>query len=134
MHKAKGVQSSEKKNNVKRLRRSRNLSQTDMAKELKIPQTRISSWELGKSQINEEGAEMLAEFFGVTAAYVVRDTMDKYEQFDEFDFFPEEDKDNYHARDYNEVELLECYRFMEGAGKHYLMQTVAMLKKFYGME
>lgn len=123
-----------KKNNVKRLRRSRNLSQTEMAKELKIPQTRISAWELGKSQISEEDAEMLAEYFNVTAAYVVGNTMDKYEQFNEFDFFPEEDKDEYHARDYNEVELLECYRFMEGAGKHYLMQTVAMLKKFYGME
>ena len=123
-----------KKNNVKCLRRSRNLSQTDMAKELKIPQTRISAWELGKSQLSDEDAGMLAEYFGVTAAYVVGDTRDKYEQFDEFNFFPEEDKDEYHARDYNEVELLECYRFMENAGKHYLMQTVAMLKKFYGME
>ncbi|MCR4832675.1 MAG: helix-turn-helix domain-containing protein [Butyrivibrio sp.] len=59
-----------KKNNVKRLRSSRNLSQTDMAKELRIPQTRISAWELGKSQISEDDAEMLAEYFGVTAAYI----------------------------------------------------------------
>ena len=123
-----------KKNNVKRLRRSRNLSQTDMAKELRIPQTRISAWELGKSQISEDDAEMLAEYFDVTAAYVVGDTMDKYEDFSSFDFLPEEDKEEYRAQDYNEVELLECYRFMEGGGKQYLMQTVAMLKKFYGME
>ena len=123
-----------KKNNVKRLRRSRNLSQTEMAKELKIPQTRISAWELGKSQISEEDAEMLADYFDVIMAYVVGDTTDKYEHFDEFALFPEEDNDEYHARDYNEVELLECHRFMEGAGKNYLMQTIAMLKKFYGME
>ena len=123
-----------KKNNVKRLRRSRNLSQTDMAKELKIPQTRISTWELGKSQMSEEDAEMFAEYFGVTAAYVVGDTMDKYEQFDESFFFSEEKLEEYRARDYNEIELLECYRFMEGAGKSYLMQTVAMLKKYHGME
>lgn len=123
-----------KKNNVKRLRRSRNLSQTDMAKELKIPQTRISAWELGKSRISDGDAKMLAEYFGVSAAFVVGDTMDKYEQVNEFTLFPSDDKDEYHAKDYNEVELLECYRFMETGGKHYLMQTVAILKKFYGME
>ena len=78
-----------KKNNVKRLRRSRNLSQTDMAKELKIPPTRISAWELGKSQISEKDAEMLAEYFGVTAAYIVGDTMDKYERSSSFVYLPE---------------------------------------------
>ena len=123
-----------KKNNVKRLRRSRNLSQTDMAKELKIPPTRISAWELGKSQISEKDAEMLAEYFGVTAAYIVGDTMDKYERSSSFVYLPEAQKEEYRARDYNEVELLECYRFIEGSGKLYLMQTVAMLKKFHGME
>ena len=123
-----------KKNNIKRLRRSRNLSQTEMAKELEIPQTRISAWELGKSQISEEDAEMLAEYLDVAVAYVIGDTMDKYEQYDDFDFFPEAKKEVYHARDYNEVALLECYRYMEGGGKRYLMQTVEMLNKFYGME
>ena len=105
-----------------------------MAKELRIPQTRISAWELGKSQISEDDAEMLAEYFGVTAAYVVGETMDKYEHFSTFDYLPEADKEEYRARDYNEVALLECYRFMEGSGKQYLMQTVEMLKKFHGME
>lgn len=123
-----------KKNNIKRLRRSRNLSQTEMAKDLKIPPTRISAWELGKSKISDEDAEMLADYFGVTAAYVVGETMDKYGQFNKFDFLPEKDIEEYHAQDYNEVELLECYRFMEGGGKQYLMWTVTMLKKFYGME
>lgn len=54
-----------KKNNVKRLCSSKNLSQTEMAKKLKIPQTRISAWELGKSQISDEDAEMLAEYFSL---------------------------------------------------------------------
>ena len=123
-----------KKNNVKRLRRSRNLSQTDMAKELRIPQTRISAWELGKQKISEEDTEILAEYFGVSAAYVVGDSMDKSEQFNMFEMLSEDDKDEYYAHDFNEAELLECYRFMEGAGKQYLMQTVRMLNKFYGME
>ena len=125
-----------KKNNVKRLRRSRNLSQTDMAKELKIPQTRISSWELGKSGISEEDADMLAEYFGVTPAYVTGDTMDKYDQFDDLAYSMAEnaDDDQYKAMNFEEMELLDCYRFMEGGGKRYLMQTVRMLKKYYGMD
>ena len=71
-----------KKNNVKRLRRSYNLSQTEMAKELDIPQTRISEWELGKTQLSDEDAEMLAEYFEVTAAFVKGDTMNKQESYD----------------------------------------------------
>ena len=123
-----------KKNNVKRLRRSRGLSQTDMAKMLNIPSTRISAWELGKSAISEE-AEMLADFFDVSTAYVTGDSMDKWEQYDIFcSFDDEKNLDEYRAKDYQEMELLECYRFMESSGKSYLMQTVKMLKKFYGME
>ena len=123
-----------KKNNIKRLRRSLGLSQTDMAKELQIPQTRISAWELGKNQISEEDAEMLADYFGVSIAYVTGVSMDKYNQFEELRYSGDNDKEEYRARDYREVELLECYRFMDGYGKNYLMQTVAMLKKFYEME
>lgn len=122
-----------KKNNVKRLRRARGLSQTIMAGELQIPQTRVSAWELGKSRINEEDAEMLAEYFGVSVAYIVGDTMDKYEQSDELQMYTDS-IDNYHARDYHEMELLDCYRFLDGGGKHFLLQTIAMLKKYYGME
>ncbi len=123
-----------KKNNVKRLRRSRNLSQTDMAKELKIPQTRISAWELGKSNISKDDLEMLADYFCVSPAYVTGDSMDKYDQEDGLVCSMDADNDEYRAMNYEEIELLECYRYMEGSGKQYLMQTVRMLRKYYGME
>ena len=123
-----------KKNNVKRLRRSYNLSQTEMAKELDIPQTRISDWELGKSQLSEEDAEMLAEYFEVTAAYVKGDTMNKQESYDDFLLVSDRENDEYRAKNYQEIELLECYRYMESGGKNYLMQTVRMLEKYYGMK
>ncbi len=123
-----------KKNNVKRLRRSRNLSQTDMAKELKIPQTRISAWELGKSNISKDDLEMLADYFCVSPAYVTGDSMDKYDQEDGLVCSMDADNNEYRAMNYEEIELLECYRYMEGSGKQYLMQTVRMLRKYYGME
>ena len=123
-----------KKNNVKRLRRSYNLSQTEMAKELDIPQTRISDWELGKSQLSEEDAEMLAEYFEVTAAYVKGDTMNRQESYDDFLLVSDRENDEYRAKNYQEIELLECYRYMESGGKNYLMQTVRMLEKYYGMK
>lgn len=123
-----------KKNNVKRLRRSYNLSQTEMAKELDVPQTRISDWELGKSQLSEEDAEMLAEYFEVTAAYVKGDTMNKQESYDDFLLVSDRENDEYRAKNYQEIELLECYRYMESGGKNYLMQTVRMLEKYYGMK
>ena len=123
-----------KKNNVKRLRRSYNLSQTEMAKELDIPQTRISDLELGKSQLSEEDAEMLAEYFEVTAAYVKGDTMNRQESYDDFLLVSDRENDEYRAKNYQEIELLECYRYMESGGKNYLMQTVRMLEKYYGMK
>ena len=123
-----------KKNNVKRLRRSYNLSQTEMAKELDIPQTRISEWELGKTQLSDEDAEMLAEYFEVTAAFVKGDTMNKQESYDDFLLISDRENDEYRAQNYQEIELLECYRYMESGGKNYLMQTVRMLKKYYGMK
>ena len=123
-----------KKNNVKRLRRSYNLSQTEMAKELDVPQTRISDWELGKSQLSEEDAEMLAEYFEVTAAYVKGDTMNKQESYDDLLLVSDRENDEYRAKNYQEIELLECYRYMESGGKNYLMQTVRMLEKYYGMK
>ena len=122
------------KNNVKRLRRSRNLSQTDMAKELNIPQTRISAWELGKTKIRDEDVDMLAEYFGVTPAYVTGESMDKRDQVDDLAYVMNEGDDEYRAISFEEMELLECYRYMEVRGKQYLMQTVRMLRKYYGME
>lgn len=121
-----------KNNNVKRLRKSMKISQNKMAEDLNISSTKISEWELGKRKITKKDAEMLGEYFNVSAAYVTGDSMYRYDVEDGF-FTVDDIQDEFYDLDFDEMEILECYRYMGDNGKFYLMQTVRMLKKFYGM-
>ena len=59
------------RNNIKKLRRSRNLSQRVLGEALGVRQGIISDWEMGKVQPTEENVEDLASFFDVSPAYVL---------------------------------------------------------------
>lgn len=58
-------------NRLKELRKSRGLTQTDVAKYIGISQNNYSYWENGKVKIDTGSMQKLADFFGVTVDYVL---------------------------------------------------------------
>ncbi len=56
---------------LKELRIEKDLSQTELAKELNVSQRSISSWETGFRQPDFETLEQLAKYFGVTTDYLL---------------------------------------------------------------
>ena len=59
------------KERLKELRKEKQLSQADLAKELQVSQRSISSWETGFRQPDFETLEQLAKYFGVTTDYLL---------------------------------------------------------------
>lgn len=116
------------KNNIRRLRRSRDLSQQQLAGILDFERNQISRWELGKAEPNMDQARELAEYFGVSPAYVLGLTDDRG---DDFEISLPPDLQQMIAEDYREREILEVFRSLNGYGKDYFMQTVKMIEKWY---
>lgn len=56
---------------LKELRNEKELSQTELAKELKVSQRSISSWETGFRQPDFETLRLIAEYFDVTTDYLL---------------------------------------------------------------
>lgn len=56
---------------IKELRKEKNLSQTDLAKELYTSQDTISLWECGKSLPDIKSVVKLAEIFKVSTDYLL---------------------------------------------------------------
>ena len=66
-------------NRLKELRKSRGLTQTDVAKYIGISQNNYSYWENGKVKIDTGSMQKLADFFGVTVDYILgNDTIPQY--------------------------------------------------------
>lgn len=66
-------------NRLKELRKSRGLTQTDVAKHIGISQNNYSYWENGKVKIDTGSMQKLADFFGVTVDYILgNDTIPQY--------------------------------------------------------
>ena len=116
------------KNNIKKLRYSRNLSQRQLAEILELKQTLVSRWELGKAEPTVDQAISLASFFGVSPAYVLGQTT---ERDDCAELLSPDMQMKMIAEDYREREILEVYRSLNGYGKDYFMQTVKMIEKWY---
>ena len=115
------------RNNIKKLRRSRNLSQRVLGEALGVRQGLISDWEIGKVQPTEENVEDLASFFDVSPAYV----LGKAPERNCFEFDAETSSEEYYAKNFDERDLLEIYRLLPENGKNYLLTTLHMLEKFY---
>lgn len=115
------------KNNIKKLRRSRNLSQRVLAEALGVRQGLISDWEIGKAQPTEENVEDLASFFDVSPEYV----LGKAPKQNRAEFDPATIPERYYAKNYDECDLLDIYRLLPENGKTYLLTTLHMLEKFY---
>ncbi|MDA5520412.1 helix-turn-helix transcriptional regulator [Streptococcus thermophilus] len=58
-------------NNLKKLRKSKGLTQQELAKEMGTTKLTISNWENEKHTIKAEKAKQLADFFGVTVGYLL---------------------------------------------------------------
>lgn len=56
---------------IKELRESRGLSQLELAELLNTNQSQISRWEKSKNIPQTQSLEMIAEFFDVTADYIL---------------------------------------------------------------
>lgn len=56
---------------LKELRNEKELSQQELAKELKVSQRSISSWETGFRQPDYETLRLIAEYFDVTTDYLL---------------------------------------------------------------
>ena len=56
---------------LKELRNEKGLSQTELAKELKVSQRSISSWETGFRQPDFETLRLIAEYFDVSTDYLL---------------------------------------------------------------
>lgn len=57
--------------NLKRLRQRKNISQEQLAEELKVKQYVISSWEIGRSEPNIEQINHLSMFFEIPTDYLL---------------------------------------------------------------
>lgn len=58
-------------NNLKDLRKNKNLTQKEMAMELQLPYRTYQRYESGESQIKPDKAEKLAKHFNVSVAYLL---------------------------------------------------------------
>jgi transcriptional regulator with XRE-family HTH domain len=59
------------KDKLKELRRSKNLSQMQLANKLNISQSAIAKWELGKTEPTASAIILLANFFGESTDYIL---------------------------------------------------------------
>lgn len=64
------------KNKIKELRISKNLTQQQLADELHVTKQAISKWEKGKSVPDIASVELIASFFGVSADYLINDSIE----------------------------------------------------------
>lgn len=58
-------------NRLKELRKSKKLTQVELADEIKIPYRTIQRWENEKTQIKPDKAQKLADYFGVSLGYLL---------------------------------------------------------------
>lgn len=58
-------------NRIRQLRKTRGLSQAQVAAELNVHQTAVSQWETGRTDPDIESARALSDFFGVSLDYLL---------------------------------------------------------------
>lgn len=56
---------------LKELRKEKGLTQQELALQLQIPLRTYQRWENGESQIKQDKAETLADYFGVSVGYLL---------------------------------------------------------------
>lgn len=71
-------------NRIKELRKEKKLTQQDVADAMGISRRGFQKWENGDSQLKPEKAKQLADFFGVSVAYLLNYSNSKKDPFDDY--------------------------------------------------
>lgn len=58
-------------NRIKELRKSKNMTQTDLAKLLNVKQNTISNWESERTEIDKSSLLFMCDYFGVSVDYLL---------------------------------------------------------------
>lgn len=75
------------KNRIKSLREEKQLTQTELAKILRVSQGALSSWETGRYEPDNEMLQQIADFFGCSVDYVIGASIYKNLPGDQIDMF-----------------------------------------------
>ncbi len=106
---------------IKELRLERNLTQSEVAKAIGTSQRNIGRWENGENTPAAIYVKALAEFFCVSADYLLG-------LEDDFGVRVDDKQKKPDALSVEERRLLEGYREINAAGKKLVMQTVETLR------
>lgn len=105
-------------NNIRELRKQKNMTQIELASVLKLDQTTISSWERGNSLPTTETLIKLSEIFNVSTDYILGNS--KY-------YYPVNvGKDNLFT--FEELQIIEQFRALTPEAQKIIRET---LKTFY---
>lgn len=98
---------------IKNLRKSKGVTQTELANALNISQTTVAMWETGKRRPEGDMYPLLATFFGVTTDYL-------------FGFSSPNLVINSDER-----EIIRTYRTLSPEGQQYIMQQIQIAARIY---
>jgi transcriptional regulator with XRE-family HTH domain len=113
-------------NNVRQLRRERDISQKELCASLGITQSAVSQWETGKIDPARDMVVKLADFFGVST-----DCIYAREEIP-LNSVRSSSKPGDSARD--EQELLLAYKLVNQKGKQFLREIVEMARLRFPIE
>ena len=94
-------------NRLKELRQEKKLSQKELAENIGVHYRTLQNWENGESQIKPEKAQQLADYFGVSAGYLLGYSNDPKIYDDEIVMEPEEGLIVVHSRERYDKEYQE---------------------------
>ncbi|GHU77587.1 hypothetical protein AGMMS49992_25960 [Clostridia bacterium] len=113
-------------NNVRQLRRERDISQKELCAALGITQSAISQWETGKLDPARDMSIKLADFFNVSIDHVCARDTNVHEQV-RLQLKPDEA-----TRD--EQEMMLAYKLVNPKGKQFLREIVEMARLRFPVE
>lgn len=70
-------------NKIRELRKSLNLSQSELAKRIGVSQTTVTAWETGRAEPSGAYISSLADYFDVTTDYLLGRTKDSHASNDD---------------------------------------------------
>ncbi|MCL2628965.1 MAG: helix-turn-helix domain-containing protein [Oscillospiraceae bacterium] len=76
-------------NRIRKLRKERNLTQKELAKHLKVADSTLSYWEMGKYEPDSNALMKLSEFFQVPIDYILCGKFSKWNISDDRTLYPE---------------------------------------------
>ncbi|MCL2820959.1 MAG: helix-turn-helix domain-containing protein [Oscillospiraceae bacterium] len=76
-------------NRIRELRKKKDLTQKGLAKHLKVADSTLSYWEMGKYEPDNKALKMLSEFFQVPIDYILGGDFTKWDFYRDGTLYPE---------------------------------------------